>query len=722
MIRQRINRMLSVRHLRVLITTLFTLLTPGLAGAQSMCGFELEPDSDTSDDVNLSGFATEGEQGSVGNENISLSADSASFDTANETILVEGNVELKNTDARIIGESATYKVQEGEFTFKNSEFTFNSISARGNAGEAFVSQKGVAKFKDVKYTTCPEDAETWSLTAKEIKLDINSGMASTKRAALRFKNIPVLYLPYATYPISDKRKSGFLIPEIKTSNQRGFELATPWYWNIAPNYDATFTPRYMSKRGLSLGAEGRFLTKRWEGSVAGDYLANDDITDTDRYIWNLDTKTFLTKDWRVSLDATGVSDDRYLNDFSTRWSVASKVALNRSVALEHYGKVWSILARFQDYQTIDELITEDEEPYVRLPQISAIGDWNKAFLGADYRLETEGTYFIRDNESTKGFRLHVEPEISYDLTYKGLYLTPKIGVFHTSYNLENTQPGENNTPSVTAGVYSVDSGATFQRLFNSGAIVTLEPRAQYVYVPYENQAELPVFDTILPDTNLIQLFRPNRYLRYDRIGDTNQLNLGFTSRVYGGEAGRELITVALGHARYYTEQQVVLPDEEPRTENSGDYLLQARVSLWDSWNLDAGYQWNSSTSQTDQGNIRVQVKPWKRSVFNVDYRYQRQSALDQGAFSFALPMGSRWNLLGRAVYSVEDNLFVDQFAGLEYETCCWGIRLIGRQRVSRDIDETDTSIGIQLVLKGFTEIGNSVRGQLESGILGYNDL
>ena len=702
-----------------LIFSLSLTLMPVILNAQGMCGFIAPISAESSS--KLTGFVSKGVADQLSN-NFSLSADLASIETDSENIIVEGNVELISQDVWITGKSASYNASLGEFTVNNSAYAFSSINARGNADKTFVSQAGIAILKGVKYTTCPEDREVWSLTAKEITLDTNKGMASARSAALRLRGVPVLYLPYATYPISDKRKSGLLLPTLSTSNQRGLEISTPWYWNIAPNYDATLTPNYMSKRGLMMGAEVRALTKSTAGEVSGNYLSNDEITGTDRYEWNIESKTAIARDWRVAVNATGVSDDRYLNDFSNRWSTSSQTALNQSAVLEHYGAVWSVMMRFQNYQTIDELLPDEDEPYRRLPQLAVIGDWQNSFLGANYRLETEATYFKRRIESVEGLRVHLEPEISYEFDYKGIYLTPKVSIFHTSYNLENEPANQSDTPSVTAGVYSIDSGATFERGFSDGLTVTLEPRAQYVYVPYKDQSELPVFDTILPDMNLVQLFRPNRYLQYDRIGDTNQLNVGFTSRVFGSSSGREILTATIGTSRYFSDQRVTLPGETPRTSKSGDYLLQARVDLYDSWNLEAGYQWNAATQQTDQGNIRFQLKPANNTVINADYRYQRESTLDQGGLSFGWAVNERWNLLGRAVYSFEEERFVDQFAAIEYGGCCWGIRLIYRERVSRDIEEDDTSIGIQFVLKGFAEIGNSVRSQLEGGILGYSDL
>lgn len=694
-----------------------------MANAQGMCGFPQAPTGNAPNAPDgISDFGTDSPAELPETDNISLSADTASFETDSENITVEGNVELVNQDARVTGDSASYNETTGELRVSQSTYTLKKINARGSAETTYLSKNGVAKFDNVTYTTCPEDDEVWSFKAKEIKIDSDKGKASMKHASLRFRNVPVLYLPYATYPISKTRKSGLLIPTFATSNQRGAEFSAPWYWNIAPNYDATITPRYMSKRGLMMGGETRMLTIGTQGAISGNLLKNDDITQTDRYLWNIESITAVNDTWRVAIDATGVSDDRYLNDFSNNLAIASQTALNRSVTLEHYGDIWSVRMRFQEYQTIDELLPPEDDAYIRLPQLSAIGDWKNGFLGANYRLDTEGTYFTRDDTSVEGLRVHLQPQVSYELSYRGAYITPKVSLFHTNYNLDNTASAVDQTPSVTTGVYSVDSGATFRRIFTSGTSITLEPRAQYVYVPFQAQDELPVFDSILPDTNLIQLFQPNRYLGYDRIGDTNQLNMGFTSRVFGAKRGREILTAAVGTARYYSEQEVTLPGEIARGTDSGDYLLQARVNLYDSWNLNAGYQWNASSSETDQGNIQLQVKPLKGTVVNAGYRYERDSQLDQGDFSFAYAVSQRWKLLGMVAYSFEDKLFVDQFGGIEYESCCWGVRFIYRQRVSRDIEEDDTSIGIQFVLKGFGELGNSVRSQLESGILGYADL
>jgi len=693
--------------------------------AEDACGFNFALDDDAAADdtvVNYEGFSDkDDDKGSILTENIAMSAQSANFDTENQKIMVEGDVELMNNQARLTAERAEYSALKGNFILQGSTFAFKETRSRGTADELFLSQAGIAQLSGAKYTTCPENKEDWVLSAKEITLDINNGVATTRGAALRFKNVPILYLPYASYPISDQRKSGFLIPELRTSSKRGLEIATPWYWNIGPNYDATLTPRYMEKRGFMMGAETRMKTKRSMNSAAGDII-QDKLTDTTRYNWDIDSTLFFTEDWRMTVDAAGVSDDRYLNDYSSRQSITSQTNINRSVTLEHYGDVWSVMARVQNFQIVDELITDDEKPYTRLPQLAATGDWRDGFLGADYKLITEASYFTRDSESVEGFRLHVEPEISIPMTYKGLYLTPQASLFHTSYSLEDPDILADESPSVTTGIFSVDSGATFERINSDGGLaITLEPRAQYIYIPFEEQDELPVFDTIQPDTTLVQLFRPNRYLGYDRVGDTNQLNLGLTSRFISTATGRQLLTATLGHARYFEDQKVTLPGETPRTSNSGDYLLRAGIDLYDSWNLDLGYQWNSSVSQTNQANARLQFLVWKESVLNLSYRYKRD-AFDQGDVSLILPLGGQWNVLARSNYSFDDRSVLDQFAGLEYENCCWGIRFLARRQVTRDLDQFDNSYGIQFILKGFTEVGNSVRGTFERGILGYGEL
>jgi len=706
------------------LTGAIALYSVGPAFAQDSCGFNFALDETGTAEpvVDYEGFSDKDDaKGSILTENIAMSAQSASFDTENQKIIVEGDVELLNNQARLTAASAEYSALEGAFSLKNSTFAFKETRSRGEAEELYLSQQGIARLTGAKYTTCPENKEDWSLNAKEITLDINKGVATTRGAALRFKKVPILYLPYASYPISDQRKSGLLIPELKTSGRRGLEIATPWYWNIAPNYDATLTPRYMEKRGFMMGAETRLKTERSMNAIGGDYI-KDKLTDTDRYNWYTDSSFYWTPDWRMTLDAAGVSDVRYLNDYSSRQSISSQTNINRSLTLEHFGEVWSVMARFQDFQTIDELIVGDDKPYTRLPQVAATGNWQNGFIGADYKLITEATYFARDRESVQGGRLHIEPEISYPLSYNGIYLTPKASLFHTSYLLDNQFPGEDDTPSVTTGIFSVDSGATFERTAAGGNLaITLEPRAQYVYIPYENQDNLPVFDTIRPDSTLVQLFRPNRYLAYDRVGDTNQLNLGITSRFISTSTGRQLLTATLAQARYFEDQKVTLPGETPRSSNSGDYLLRTRVDLYDSWNLDLGYQWNSSASETSQTDARLQLKVWKESILNLGYRYTKDS-FDQGDISFILPVNSQWNILARSNYSFEDRSLLDQFAGIEYENCCWGIRLIGRRQVTRDLDQPDNSVGVQFILKGFTEVGNSVRGTFERGILGYGDL
>lgn len=704
--------------------------TPVSLHAQDICGFNFSLDeSDSTDNViDMTGFSGDDDQTeketdskSILTENISMNAQTASFDTENQRILVEGDVELMNNQARLTGASAEYRALEGTFTLTDATFEIKQIRARGNAGELYLSQQGIARLTDAKYTTCPEQKESWHLTAREIELDLNKGVASTRGAALRLGRVPVLWLPRASYPITDQRKSGFLIPELKQSSQRGLEIATPWYWNIAPNKDATFTPRYMSKRGFMLGAEGRLKTKRSMNTVGGNYLNKDDITQTDRYDWDIQTETMWTPDWRMQIDARGVSDDRYLNDFGGRQSETSRTNLNRSLTLEHYGEVWAVMARFQGFQTVDEFISDDDKPYTRLPQLAATGNWRDGFLGADYKLITEATYFNKSDD-VDGLRLHLEPEFSYPIEYKGLYLTPQASLFHTSYQLDDEAPGQDSSPSVTTGIYSIDSGAVFERLARNNTLgITLEPRIQYVYIPFEDQDNLPVFDTILPDNNLVQLFRPNRYLRYDRIGDANELKLGLSSRFISTESGRQLLRAEIGHTKYFEKQRVTLPDEVPQTNSSGDYLLRLGIDMYDSWNFDAGYQWSDAASKTSQANARLQLKVWRTSILNLDYRYKRD-AFDQGDLSFMLPVNDRWNFLARFNYSFEDKEFLDQFAGIEYENCCWGIRLLGRRRVSRDLGEYEDSVGVQFILKGFTEIGNSVRGTFERGILGYGEL
>jgi LPS-assembly protein len=377
-----------------------------------------------------------------------------------------------------------------------------------------------------------------------------------------------------------------------------------------------------------------------------------------------------------------------------------------------------VLARFQGFETLDESLVGEDKPYRRAPQLAASAFVPQGVLGADWRLDGELSIFER-NVGTTGMRLHLRPGIGLPLDWNGFKLEPAVALEHTMYAIDNPEPGAADGPSRTTPIVTVDLSTVLERGARGGGwLQTLEPRVQYVHVPYRRQDDLPVFDTIEPDFNLVQLFRANRFLGYDRLGDTDQLNVGLTSRLLDAGDGTQYLTATIGQTRFFSDQDVTLPGGEPIDSNSSDWLAELGLDFWDHWKMDLGWQWDSDASESERAQARLQYRRDGRRVVNVAYRYRRD-LVEEIDVSAAWPIADRWSAVGRYDYSILDNDALESFVGLEYQTCCWGLRLVWRRYLATREGEYDTAIAVQLVLKGLTNVGDPADRLLERGILGY---
>ena len=643
-------------------------------------------------------------------------ADSANYDPIDQALRLTGNVRYEDPDSAVISNAAEFGYVTGRIRFEGAEFRLGD-RGRGAASRIEINQQGRLELADVGYTTCPPGDEDWIIEADDIELDSKTGVGKARDVKLRFKGVPILWAPYMSFPITDARKSGILTPEIGSTGRSGNELSVPYYWNIAENYDATLTPRLLTERGLQMGAEARYLFRRSTGIAQLEYLPNDSKFSDNRHMVSFDHQTLFANGWRNVIDFTEVSDNQYYEDLGGSLSASSITHLNRSAEFDYYGDHWSIAAMFQDYQTIDEAIAPVDEPYRRLPQVRVNGYWPRALLGLDYRLGTELANFDRD-VGDRGWRLNVRPGIELPFERAGWFLKPAVQLDYTQYDLENRLPGLDEEPSRTLPISSVDMGLNFERLLNgSGRVQTIEPRILYVHVPYENQDDQPVFDTILPDLNLVQLYRTNRFLGVDRITDTDQVSIGVTSRIIETDSGRELMSATIGQAIYLSDQLVTLPGETLATGDTSDYIAELRFLLYDNLNFDIGHQW--SDNGATKSEARLQYRPSTNKILNLAYRFRRNS-LEQGDISWSWPLAQSWNFVGRYNFSLRDDRVLEQFYGLEYESCCWGLRLVGRRYISTRDGTQDSSIGLQLVLKGMMDIGTAADRLLERGILGYS--
>lgn len=669
-------------------------------------------------EFSFGGDAVFSEQITISRGNRVLSADGARFDRATSIFSVDGSVEYRDPETRIRATEAEYNQRTGEAFFKDAEFQLWSVPARGTGDEIKIEQAGKLRLKGVTYTSCPEGNDDWTLRASKIRIDQTTGIGTARNARLIFKGVPILYFPYLSYPATNARKSGWLIPDFGTSQTRGIEVEVPYYWNIAPQYDATISPRYLSKRGVQLKSDFRYLARKHDGVLTAEYLPDDDVTNTHRALAAWRHESTFTTTWRGTVDATHVSDDNYFEDLSSGLAATSQTQLLRRMDLEFYNNVWSGLLRLEDYQTIDPTIPDVDLPYRTLPKLAIRGFTPDGFLGLQYEIEGELDYFDRDVGVT-GLRGHIMPEIALPLTVGGVHFKPAAAYDYTAYSLNDTAPDAPDNPSRDTPVLSFDVASTFERLTSKrNWLQTLEPRVLYTYIPYRDQTDLPVFDTIEPDLNVVQLFRRNRFVGYDRLGDTNQLAIGITTRLIDASDGDEFLKATIGEILYFTDRSVILPGGMPADSNSSDYLFEFAMKLFEHWRLKLGYQYSSDERVAKLADARLNYRSSDNKVANISYRYRRDT-LEEIDVSAAWPVADHWNLVGRYDYSILDQKPLERLVGVEYETCCWAIRSVWRRNLARRTGESDTSISLQLILKGFGSSNSAADRLLDRGILDY---
>ena len=652
-----------------------------------------------------------------------ITAEEASYDETAGVLQIPKSVVFENPDLIIFGESAKLLTKEKTTIIDGANYQILSIPARGTARQIRVENGANIELDEVTYSTCTSVDNSWELSAKKIVINNQSGEGKARNLVLRLKDIPIIYLPYLSFPINDQRKTGLLVPNLGRSSKRGLEISLPYYWNLAPNIDLTTTPTLMAKRGVQLSAELRFLTAIQGGITQIDYLPNDDIYKKDRtYISHRQTIN-LPSNWRMKLNGEYASDNSYFEDLTGTMSSTSRTHLLREIQLEHYSENWIMEIGMDHYQMIDDSIIDEEKPYRRLPYFNFSGMWGNKALGLNYALDSEVVFFDKP-ETISGSRFHVMPEVSAPLNFNGIKITPSMAMDFTKYNLHTANDNSHSMSSVSperaVPIYSLDLTGVFQKTWKNGRYLqTLEPRILRVYIPYRNQDDFPIFDTIVPDMNGIQLFRKNRYVGQDRLGDTSQISYGITTKVVDANNGNSLFGLTLGQIRYFKDRKVALPSESKLTQDSSGYMAMMNMKINKNWSVKLGHMWNTHSNTSMKTTARFQYKSKQSEIFNVAYRYRR-NMLKQLDASFSWPVRDHWNVVGRYNYSILDRKVLEQFVGLEYESCCWGIRVISRKHLAYRNGDTDTSFSIEFVFKGLSDIGDPVENLLDRGILGYD--
>ncbi len=648
-----------------------------------------------------------------------LSAESANYDAADRRFDVQGDVEYRAPDLRLKGGSGSWNAL-GTSQFTGAEFELPLRPARGSAETLAMNRAGDLKLETVRFTTCPVGNTDWEIRASNIDIDQRTQQGKGRNVRIDLKGVPILYTPVISFPVGNARKSGFLFPSFGNSDKSGFELSVPYYLNLAPNYDMTLTPFLLSRRGLGLGLDYRYLTERSKGKLGTDYLPGDDLAgNDDRRLSTLTHRTDITDVLRVDAELSDASDSSYFEDFGLGPDGTSITFLDRFIHLSWLGEGWRLDGRVQDYQTIDFSVDPLDRPYSRLPQLAFTGLWPMRG-GFQTTLDAETVWFERD-EGVTGLRLDATPGVAWSVRGPGYHFEPSAAFRATAYDLAGTAPGADDTPDRSAPIISLDTGLVFER--DAGErkqfIHTLEPRLRYTWIPFRDQDDLPVFDTALPDLNLVQLFRTNRYVGADRLGDANEVAAGLTTRLLRAENGQQYLTATIGQRFYLESPRVVLPGEVAEQRSASNVVGEVELTAWRDWSSRVAMEWDYADSNTLRGEASLQYRPSPDTVANLGYRY-REGLLEQWDAGFAWRLSPTWQIYARQVYSTKEDKSIDRFAGFEYSGCCWSVRLVARNYVSNRTGESDNSVLFQVELKGLSSVGTRNDTFLERGIRGYS--
>ena len=722
------------------------------AAARGSGNIEIKADSA---DVSVEGKGSLKGNVVVRQGDVELRAGEMQIDKPNQFVKSAGSIEYSDPLVHVTGAGGSYSAATGA-EFQGAQFDLRERGARGAADSLALTPDGVLHLRKVTFTTCPAAHEAWELKASSITLDTRDQIGTGRNASVDFLGVPLVYLPWVSFPLSSERKSGFLFPSIGSTSSSGFQLAVPYYWNIAPNADFTFQPVEYTKRGPDLGGDLRFLTTDQHGELEWNYLPNDTLYGGSRSRVQLNDVAELPADVRLTIDAQAVSDVLYFQDFSQSPAGTSTSFLNRSATLSYRDEHWSVDGQAQQYQTIDTTVLVDERPYARVPRLAVDSDYT-LFGVLHYGFQSEVVDFQHAPSTVglpplpAGWREDATPGLSLALAGPGYFFRPALAWRATYYQLTDTLPGTPTSLSRTLPLASVDTGLVFERESGShgGRTLTLEPRIQYLYVPYRDQSALPVFDTGLPDLNVVELFRTNRYVGADRVSDANQLTTGLTSRLLDALTGRQFLTATIGQSYYFTTPRVTLPGETPVAAPHSDFVAQLAITAFADWNADAGVQWDPDNRRSERTQLNLQYKPAPDAVVNLSYRYERfvqlpefvqgvqlpcnplapiqpgvatgcdSQGFDQVDGSAAWPIHRSWNIFVREVFDLRNHEELERFAGFEYRACCWRLRLGARRYVSSFTGSRDTGIWLQLELAGLAGVGSASDTSLSEEIRGY---
>ncbi len=676
-----------------------------------------------------------------------IAADRLRYDARHNELTASGKVHLEQGAFVVDGVRLRYDLdtERGEMEradyFVNPRATGNlpiapaigststgrsALNGRGTAERLVFEGPGQFRAQQASFTTCEPGAEDWNLRARDLQIYQDRGVGVAHNATVEFRGTPLLYTPYFSFPLHQERKTGFLAPHYGSTSTSGFEITAPFFWNLAPDYDLTITPRALTKRGVQLRNDFRYLQPSYKGGMQYEVLPEDRAAERTRQLFSWQhTQTFATG-WSGALDINKVSDAKYFTDLSTRVGLTSQTHLTRQGTLSRGGAwgdegTYALNGLVQGWQTLQtDPLAPLTPPYSRRPQITLTAQRFNTLRG-DFNVEGSYADFYHPT-LVRGQRVVAYPSMTFPWQTAAAFITPKIGLHSTRYFID---PKTSTLPDSARimPTFTTTAGLNFERhapVFGNRFLQTLEPLAHYVYIPYRDQSNMPNFDSGLQDINFATIFSENQFGGHDRINDANQLTLGVRSRLISPDSGVEVLRAGLAQRYYFEGQRVTLPGVAPRSNQSAKSDLLGAISgaITPQLTMDLGWQYNTDTRQTQRTTIATRYQPAQGKLLNLAYRQSIASSIRQWDMSAQWPMAQGWSSVARWNYSVQDRRMLEAVGGMEYDGGCYAFRVVAN-RISTATSAANTAFFVELELNGLTRVGSSSLDLLRRNIAGY---
>jgi LPS-assembly protein len=661
------------------------------------------------------------------NDGTKINAQRALLDRSKQELNATGQVKYQDPQLNVSSKSVLLNTDSKQLLIEETEYRLTQVNARGKAEKILISQDQGIQLQEVSFSSCPVEAEDWRIQASSITLLPDNARGEVKHARFYVKDIPLLYLPYFSFPVTNERQTGLLFPKVSSSSSTGVSYEQPYYWNIAPNYDATISPRIMSNRGIQLKTEFRYLTENHSGEIDLEYLPNDrDTGDSDdRYFYRFTHLGQISENWQINAEFNGISDSNYIVDLGSDYYNRADTHLYQTLGLNYFSNNLDFSLQFRDF----EILGDHPDSYRALPEMK-LHYQNDIPGGFEFDLNSELAYFDSNNQvSPTAARMHIAPRLSFPYQNRWGEFLAETSILHTYYhqeNIDSTQLEENVQRTLgQARIYGALELERSTSWFGSNVTQTLEPKAQYLYTSYEDQNNIGLYDTTRLFNDFAGLFRGQEFTGLDRISDKNQITVGLTSRIID-ENNREQFTLSLGQIFYLKDNKVTAASKE---DDRSALAAELDWQIGSKWYAHTEVQLSTRTDKVERSSLALEYQLSSSKVAQINHRYVRELSgeeINQIGITASWPLAKNWQWVGRWYHDLDKHRTIESYSGVQYESCCWAMRFVVQRHLSNRFDnngvqstnEFDSGIAFNFIFKGMGGTSAS-REMLKDGLFGY---